>query len=48
MMLSPRWEWAFWLLLEDVKKNSRGEHERMKVLVAGRDAEYLLKLDACK
>lgn len=45
---SSRWEWAFWLLLEDTKKNSTGQHERIKVLVAGLDADYLLKLDACK
>jgi protection of telomeres protein 1 len=44
----PRWEWGFWLLLEDLKKNSRQEHEQMKVLVSGSDAEYLLKLTACK
>jgi hypothetical protein len=48
MTPSPRWEWAFWLLLEDAKKNSRGEYEQMKILIHGLDAEYLLKLTACK
>jgi protection-of-telomeres protein 1 len=45
---SRRWEWAFWLLLEDFKPNSTGERERVKLLVAGQDAEYLLRLDACE
>jgi hypothetical protein len=43
-----RWEWGFWLLLEDAKEVPGQETARMKVLVAGQDAEYLLKLDASK
>ncbi|KAI9765738.1 MAG: hypothetical protein M1840_007171 [Geoglossum simile] len=42
-----RWDWMFYLLVEDANKFSSGaRRETMKVLVADRDAEYLLKMDA--
>jgi protection-of-telomeres protein 1 len=43
-----RWEWAFWLLLEDYKKVPGKQSERMKVLVAGPGAEFLLNMEACE
>jgi protection of telomeres protein 1 len=42
-----RWDWMFYLLVEDANKIGSGaKRETMKVLVAHRDAEYLLKMDA--
>jgi hypothetical protein len=43
-----RWEWAFWLLLEDARKVPGEEPTQMPVLVHGKNADYLLKLDAAK
>ncbi|KAJ9271664.1 hypothetical protein DTO212C5_2089 [Paecilomyces variotii] len=41
------WEWRFCLLVEDGKPVPRGQpKERMKLYVSGKDAEYLLKIDA--
>jgi len=45
---SRRWEWAFWLLLEDINPSSRGYREKVRVLVSDLDADYLLRLDACE
>ena len=45
------WQWRFCLLLEDASSTPvpKGHRkERMRVFVAGEDAEYLLKLDAVK
>lgn len=43
------WEWAFYLLVEDAKPPPGTEEPaRMKLLVAAKDADYLLKLDAAK
>ncbi|KAH0564978.1 hypothetical protein GP486_001626 [Trichoglossum hirsutum] len=45
-----RWEWMFYLLVEDAtSRNKTGpgaERDTMKLLVADRDAEHLLKMDA--
>ena len=42
-----RWDWMFYLLIEDANKTSSGtKRETMRLLVADRDAEYLLKMDA--
>ncbi|KAK8209865.1 hypothetical protein IWZ01DRAFT_506918 [Phyllosticta capitalensis] len=42
----PRWEWAFYLLIEDATQPQNGkENVRIPLLVADKDAEYLLKLD---
>lgn len=44
---SVKWEWAFYLLVEDANPVPRGQTKtRMKVVVAGNDAEFLLRLDA--
>jgi hypothetical protein len=40
----PQWEWAFYLLVEDANHDQK--KERMKLLVAGPEAEYLLRLTA--
>jgi protection-of-telomeres protein 1 len=45
-LLPTTWEWAFYLLVEDWKAAPGEKPRRMRLLVAGRDAEYLLKLDA--
>jgi hypothetical protein len=45
-LLPSRWEWAFYLLVEDAKPVLGSNHVRMPLLVAGKDAEYLLKIDA--
>ncbi|KAF2398819.1 hypothetical protein EJ06DRAFT_531897 [Trichodelitschia bisporula] len=42
----PEWEWAFYLLVEDAKPVPGQTPERMRLLVADRDAEGLLGLDA--
>ena len=45
------WEWRFCLLLEDASSTpaAKGQRkERMRVFVAGDDAECLLKMDAVK
>ncbi|KAK8249220.1 hypothetical protein IWZ00DRAFT_321210 [Phyllosticta capitalensis] len=43
----PRWEWAFYLLIEDATTQPQNgkENVRIPLLVADKDAEYLLKLD---
>lgn len=42
-----KWEWRFYLLLEDAGRTIQGEAKaRIKVLVADKDAEFLLKMDA--
>jgi protection-of-telomeres protein 1 len=43
-----QWEWAFWLLLEETKTPPGKDPLRLKVLVAGHDADHLLKIDATK
>jgi len=43
----PRWVWHFWLLVEDASTPEGEEPARMKLLIAGEDALYLLQLDAC-
>ncbi|KAI9761707.1 MAG: hypothetical protein M1835_008135 [Candelina submexicana] len=47
---STRWEWRFYLLVEDgvptKESDISGDRTRLKVLVAHHDAEYLLKMDA--
>jgi hypothetical protein len=42
------WEWRFYLLVEDLAAKPRhpSNKERMKLLVAGPDAEHLLGIDA--
>jgi hypothetical protein len=40
---APQWEWAFFLLVEDANDSKK---ERIKLLVAGPEAEYLLRLTA--
>jgi protection-of-telomeres protein 1 len=50
MNLTPqsRWEWAFWITVEDaLKSGEQTAPDRLRVLVHGKDAQYLLKLDAC-
>ena len=46
------WEWRFCLLVQDsgpgTHYNRDEPKERMKLFVAGSDAEFLLKLDATK
>ncbi|KAL8809727.1 MAG: hypothetical protein Q9200_003166 [Gallowayella weberi] len=42
---TQEWEWRFVLIIQDA--SSRSEKEEMAVYVAGADAEFLLKLDAC-
>jgi protection-of-telomeres protein 1 len=42
------WEWAFWLLLEEPRAPPGKPLERMKVLVSGTDAEFLLNLSPMK
>jgi protection-of-telomeres protein 1 len=42
-----RWEWSFYLLIEDAKP-SPGQKIRLPLLVAGKDAEYLLQQDAAE
>jgi hypothetical protein len=43
------WEWRFCLLVENGKSVPRGQpKERMRLFVSGKDAEYLLKIDATK
>lgn len=44
-----KWEWRFFLLVEDVSPCSTidPEHRQMEVLVADGDAQFLLKQDAC-
>ncbi|KAL8805206.1 MAG: hypothetical protein Q9182_002081 [Xanthomendoza sp. 2 TL-2023] len=42
---TQEWEWRFALILQDA--SSRSEKKEMAVYVAGADAEFLLKLDAC-
>ena len=45
------WQWRFCLLLEDASSTpvAKGQRkERMRVFVAGEDAECLLKMDAMK
>jgi protection of telomeres protein 1 len=42
----PRWEWSFFLLVEDGNFQNEQQRVRMNLLVAGPDAEYLLKLTA--
>ena len=49
-----RWQWRFALILEDAsppplphKNHPAPQVERLEVLIAEQDAEYLLKLDAC-
>ena len=46
----PKWEWRFCLLLEDASSISKQllEKERIRVFVAGADAEFLTKMDAVK
>ena len=39
------WEWAFYLLVEDANQEDK-KKEQMKLLVAGPEAEYLLRLSA--
>ncbi|KAI9711747.1 MAG: hypothetical protein M1820_001892 [Bogoriella megaspora] len=42
-----RWEWAFYILVEDAKKAKAGARSAyLPLTVSGSDAEYLLKLDA--
>ena len=45
--VEKKWEWAFFLLVEDAKQ-PKTAHEtiKLKLLVSGGDAECLLKLDA--
>lgn len=43
-----RWEWRFGLVLECAMTRRNEEKARMKVYVADKDAEFLLKLDAKK
>jgi protection of telomeres protein 1 len=47
-MPKPRWEWAFWLLLEEAKTAPGETPIQIKVLVSGADAVYMLKIDADK
>jgi protection-of-telomeres protein 1 len=42
-----RWEWSFYLLVEDAKPTP-AQQIRLPLLVAGNDAVYLLKQDAAK
>ena len=45
------WQWRFCLLVEDASSTpvTKGQRkERMRVFVAGEDAECLLKMDAVK
>ncbi|KAF2138803.1 uncharacterized protein K452DRAFT_255690 [Aplosporella prunicola CBS 121167] len=43
----PLWEWAFYLLVEDARQPPGATSPtRMRLLVADKDAEHLLKLDA--
>jgi protection of telomeres protein 1 len=44
-MPRPSWEWAFYLLVEDAHQDEKMK-ERMKLVVAGPEAEYLLNLTA--
>jgi protection-of-telomeres protein 1 len=44
-LLPTRWEWSFYLLVEDAKPMA-GQKTRMPLLIAGSDAEYLLRRDA--
>lgn len=43
-----RWEWRFGLVLECAMAKRNEENASMKVFVADKDAEFLLKLDATK
>lgn len=43
-----RWEWRFALVLECAMARKNEEKASMKVYVADKDAEFLLKLDAAK
>ena len=45
-LLPSRWEWAFYLLVEDARPNPGEAAITMPLLVAGKDADYLLKIDA--
>lgn len=43
------WEWRFCLLVENGKPVPRGQpKKRMRLYVSGKDAEYLLKIDAAE
>jgi hypothetical protein len=44
-----RWEWCFYLLVEDAQPQSSytGRPRQMELLVADTDGEFLLKMDAC-
>ncbi|KAL9096831.1 MAG: hypothetical protein Q9165_000795 [Trypethelium subeluteriae] len=49
--VEPRkeWEWAFYLLVEDVRSSRiAGHRTHLKLLVAGKDAEFLLNMEATK
>ena len=41
-----KWQWRFCLLVEDAQILPSQRRERIKLFVSGRDAEFLLKLDA--
>lgn len=46
---SVRWQWAFYLLVEDARAHKSAESpERLKLLIADDVADFLLKLDATK
>jgi hypothetical protein len=45
-LLSSRWEWAFYLLVEDARPTPGQEQVRIPLLVQGQDAEFLLNLAA--
>jgi hypothetical protein len=43
----PKWEWVFGLLVEDAGAPPPGQKPaKMSIIVSGKDAEYLLKLNA--
>lgn len=44
-----KWEWRFFLLVEDARSPSDDQEQRaqMELLVAENDGEFLLKMDAC-
>lgn len=44
-----KWEWCFFLLVEDARPQAFGDGEpkRMELLVADADGDFLLKMDAC-
>ncbi|KAF2667035.1 hypothetical protein BT63DRAFT_327557 [Microthyrium microscopicum] len=42
-----RWEWAFYLLVEDAHPNLGQPREKLMLIVNNKNAQFLLNLDAC-